>query len=284
MIDQQAWAEVVQLLRAAARTEVMPRFRNLQPGMVRTKSSPTDLVTEADEAAEAFITRGLHRTFPGCLVVGEEACAADPGLVGRLAGAELAFVVDPIDGTSNYCAGLPLFGVMAAAVVHGQVTAAAIHDPVCDDVATALQGQGAWLETPSGARTRLAVSTNTDPAAMTGCISWRYLPSELRKAVVANMPGLAQVSDYRCAAHEYRVLAAGHCHFLIFNRLMPWDHLPGWLLHREAGGYGAHFDGSPLKPTDTTGGLLCTPDQASFHRLRDTLLAEPPTPGLPPPP
>jgi fructose-1,6-bisphosphatase/inositol monophosphatase family enzyme len=115
MIDDVALDEVVQLLRAAARTEVMPRFRKLQPGMIRTKSGPTDFVTEADEAAEVMITNGLHRMFPGCLVIGEEACAADPDLLGRMAGAELAFVVDPIDGTANFCAGLPLFGVMAAA-------------------------------------------------------------------------------------------------------------------------------------------------------------------------
>ena len=81
MIDDTALNEVVQLLRAAARTEVMPRFRKLQPGMIRTKSGPTDFVTEADEAAEVMITNGLHRMFPGCLVVGEEACAADPALL-----------------------------------------------------------------------------------------------------------------------------------------------------------------------------------------------------------
>ncbi len=273
MIDQAGWVEVVQLLRAAARTEVMPRFQHLQPGMVRSKSSPTDLVTEADEAAEAFITRGLHRMFPGCLVIGEEACAADPALVGRMAGAELAFVVDPIDGTSNYCAGLPLFGVMAAAVVAGEVVAAAIHDPVCDDVAVALRGEGAWMETPAGGRTRLAVSAAADPAAMTGCVSWRYMPEPRRSAVVRNLTGLAGVFDYRCAAHEYRALAAGHLDYLVFNRLMPWDHLPGWLLHQEAGGFSAHFDGTPYRPTDGTGGLICTPDRASFERLRDRLLA-----------
>jgi fructose-1,6-bisphosphatase/inositol monophosphatase family enzyme len=271
VIDAAAWSEVVQILRAAARTEIMPRFRNLRPGMIREKTSPTDLVTEADEAAEAAITAGLERLFPGCLVIGEEACAADPALLPRLAGAELAFVVDPIDGTSNYCAGLPLFGVMAAAVVRGQVTAAAIHDPICDDVATALRGQGAWLETPAGARTRLTVSTATDPAAMTGCISWRYLPEPHRAAVLRAMPAFAGVYDYRCAAHEYRALAAGAFDFLVFNRLLPWDHLPGWLLHQEAGGFSAHFDGTPLLPTDTVGGLVCTPARGSFERVIELL-------------
>lgn len=272
MIDAAAWAEVVQLLRAAARAEIMPRFRNLRPEMIRTKSSPTDLVTEADEAAEAMITNGLHRLFPEAVVVGEEACAANPGLIGQMAGAKLAFVLDPIDGTSNYCAGLPLFGVMAAAVVDGEVVASAIHDPVCDDVATALRGGGAWLETPTGGHTRLSVSSATDPAAMNGCISWRYMAEPLRSTVLHNMASLGGACDYRCAAHEYRMLAAGHCDYLMFNRLMPWDHLPGWLLHEEAGGFSAHFDGTKLEPTDTGAGLLCTPSREAFTRLHAVLL------------
>ena len=172
-MEQAAWQEVVQLLRAAARSEVMPRFRKLQPGMIRQKSGPTDLVTEADEAAEAMITRGLQRLFPGCLVVGEEACAADPALLGQLAGAPLAFVVDPIDGTANYCAGLPLFGVMAAAVMDGAVVASAILDPVCDDVAVALRGGGAWTQLPNGDRSALAVAEPAPLAEMTGCVAWR---------------------------------------------------------------------------------------------------------------
>ena len=53
---------------------------------------------------------------------------------------------------------------------------------------------------------------------------------------------------------------------------MPWDHAPGWLLHREAGGFAARFDGSPYLPTRTDGGLICTTDEASFRALRGALL------------
>jgi len=273
LVSADAWGEVVQLLRTAARQEIMPRFRRLTADQVRTKSGPTDLVTEADEAAERLISAGLQRLFPGCVVIGEEATAADPALLDRLSGAELAFVVDPIDGTSNYCAGLPLFGCMTAAVARGVVVASAILDPVCDDTAVALRGEGAWLEAPDGSRTTLRVATPTAPERMTGCISWRYMSEPMRGAVTRNMVKLAGVSDYRCAAHEYRMLAGGHCDYLVFNRMMPWDHLPGWLLHQEAGGYSAHFDGSPYRPHDRTGGLVCTSDRTSFELLRETLLA-----------
>ena len=78
------------------------------------------------------------------MIVGEEATAADPSLPGRLAEAKLAFTVDPIDGTRNFVAGLPLFGVMAAAIVDGAVLAGVIHDPVCQDTVWALKG-ASWL-------------------------------------------------------------------------------------------------------------------------------------------
>ncbi len=260
------------LLRAAARAEIMPRFRRLGTDSVRTKSGPLDLVTDADEAAEAMIAQGLTRRFPGCLVVGEEAAAGDPALLDRLAGAELAFVVDPVDGTSNYAAGLPLFGTMAAVVVRGEVAASVIHDPSSDTSSVAVRGEGAWEQASDGARHDLRVAAPVRLDRMTGAVSWRYLPPPVRATVLPNLQRLAQIFDFRCAAHEYRMLAAGHCHFLMFNRLMPWDHLPGWLLHREAGGYAARFDGSPYRPGLIDGGLICAPDLQSFETLREALL------------
>ncbi|HEX3404034.1 MAG TPA: inositol monophosphatase family protein [Acetobacteraceae bacterium] len=268
-------ATLTALLREVGQSEIMPRFRQLADGAVREKTGPLDLVTEADEAAERRLTVALERWFPSAAVVGEEATAADPGRLGLLANADLAFVVDPIDGTSNYAAGLPLFGVMAAVLLRGDVVAAAIHDPVGDDTALALRGEGAWTEASDGRRTELHVAAAVPVAAMTGNVSWRFLPEPARAMVCANLPRLGGNWDYRCAAHEYRMAAGGHCHFVFFNRLMPWDHAPGWLLHREAGGYSARLDGSAYHPTQTDGGLICTPDRASWVALRDALLTGP---------
>jgi fructose-1,6-bisphosphatase/inositol monophosphatase family enzyme len=265
-------ATLADLLREAARVEVMPRFRRLDPGSVRAKSGPLDLVTVADEAAERLITAGLHRHFPGCAVVGEEAASADPAMMDALGTADLAFVVDPIDGTSNYAGGIPLFGVMAAAVMRGEVVAAAILDPICDDMALALRGEGAWGEAPDGRTSTLRVAPPVPVAEMTGHISWRYLPPEERAPVCANLPKLAGTWDFRCAAHQYRMVAAGTTNVLMFNRLLPWDHAPGWLLHREAGGYSARFDGSPYRPEHLSGGIICAPNRASWHAVRAALL------------
>lgn len=265
-------ADLTEMLRGAARAEIMPRFRRLGPGAIRHKSGPLDLVTDADEAAEAAITASLQRRFPGALVVGEEAVAKESRLLEGLVDADLAFVVDPVDGTANFAAGLPLFGVMAAAIQRGEIVAAAIYDPLGDDVALALRGEGAWMVGSDGARHELRVTAPRPVAQMTGTVSWRYLPAPLRQRVCGNLPRLGAAWDFRCAAHEYRLLAAGQCDFLMFNRLMPWDHAPGWLLHREAGGYSATFDGAPYRVDVVQGGLICAPDRASFESLRDALL------------
>lgn len=144
--------DISQIVRTVARTEIMPLFRNVLAADIRQKAGPLDLVTIADERAEAGIAEALERYFPGCLVIGEEAASANPGLLGQLRGAELAFVVDPVDGTSNFVAGLPLFGVIVAALRRGEVAAAVIHDPVGDDTALALRGEGAWMEAMAAGR------------------------------------------------------------------------------------------------------------------------------------
>ena len=266
--------EAIQLVRAVARTEIMPRFRHLAPGDIQAKTGPLDLVSVADEQAELRLVEGLSRLFPGCVVVGEEAASRDPSLLSVIADAELCFIVDPIDGTSNFCAGLPLFGTMLAVVRRGVVTGAVIHDPVGDDTAWAARGEGAWLESAAGQRTRLQVSRPAPAASMAGAVSWRFMPEPARSQVCANLPRLGGAWDYRCAAHQYRMLAGGHMDFVVFHRLLPWDHAAGWLLHQEAGGYAARLDGTPYSPAIHDGGLICAPDEASWHSLRSTLFGE----------
>ena len=103
-------------------------------------------------------------------------------------------------------------------------------------------------------------------------VSWHYLPEPARSQVAANLARIGVAICYRCSAHEYRLVAAGHYDFLFHSKLMPWDHAAGWLLHREAGGYSARFDGTPYRPTQLDGGLICAPDEGSWHAFRDTLL------------
>jgi len=260
------------ILAAAARSEILPRFRRLSPAQVRRKTSAFDLVTEADEAAEAVITAALQSAFPGCAVIGEESAHKEPGLLDLIAEAPLAFIVDPVDGTRNFASSLPLFGVMAAVTSRGETIAGVIHDPISQDWAYALGGGGAWLEEEDGRSSPLRVADPVPVSAMDCFIGTNYLPEPLRATISGNLSRLGTSNSLRCAAHEYRTAAAGYCHLLLYSRLMPWDHAAGALIHREAGGYSAHFDGQPYLPTHFAGGLICAPDEASWHLARAALL------------
>ena len=264
-------AAVIALLRRVAHTEIMPRFRNLGAGDIRTKSGPLDLVTVADEAAEMALAAGLHALFPGAAIIGEEAVATEPALLARLREPGPVWVIDPIDGTANYAADLPLFGTILALVENDEVQAGFIHDPLGDDTAFAQCGAGAWMIAASGDRRRLGVAAPAPVGQMTGGISWRYLPQPLRAQVLGRLDRFATVPDFRCAAHQYRLLAAGHCHLQFFRRLLPWDHAAGILLHREAGGYSARLDGSEYRPSETSGGILLAPDRASWQAAQIAL-------------
>ena len=265
-------SEIAALLREAAKREIIPRFRNLASGDIRTKSSPLDLVTEADEAAERMLTAALSARFPSAMIVGEEAVAADPSLLVRMVGAELCFVLDPVDGTTNFASGVPLFGVMLAAVHQGQTIAGWIHDPMGDDTMIALRGEGAWVESPSAARHDCRVAPAVPLGQMVAAVSWSYLPAARKTHLLPRLARLGGTLNFRCAAHEYRLAAIGGLHALFYNKLMPWDHAAGVLIHAEAGGYSAQFDGSAYSPRKHIGGLICAPDEAGYLAVRDLLL------------
>jgi fructose-1,6-bisphosphatase/inositol monophosphatase family enzyme len=261
-------SELATILRDAAIVEILPRFRRLDPGTVLTKSSPTDLVTEADTEGEHFIKREIAKRWPAALVVGEESVAADPALLHRLPGADLVVTVDPVDGTANFAAGLPLFAVMAAVVAKGEVVTGIIYDPMGDDWIMAERGGGAWLRRPDGTTRRLKVADPVPLERTVAHVSIGFLDPLSKVAVLANLAKLAISANYRVAGHDYRTMASGHCHAVMFNKLMPWDHLPGTLICAEAGAYVRKFDGSEYRPSDLGGGLLLAPDRDSWDLLR----------------
>lgn len=264
---------VGEILAQVARVEIMPRFGRLSAGQVRAKASRFDVVTDADEAAERAMATALTTAYPDAVVVGEEAAARDPSLLGAIGTADFAFVLDPLDGTKNFAAGVPLFGVMAAATVRGEVVLGVIHDPVCGTTALALRGEGVWMQSEDGARADLRVADAVAVHEMDAIIGTNFLHEPLRTTVNGNLSRVGMSAWLRCTAHEYRLAAAGHCDLLFYNKLMPWDHAAGWLLHREAGGYSAHFDGTAYRPTHLTGGLICAPDAVSWQLAKDALLA-----------
>jgi fructose-1,6-bisphosphatase/inositol monophosphatase family enzyme len=261
-------AELADLLRRAAKTEILPRFRRLDAGQVRQKTEAIDLVTEADEEAERMIRKEVAGRWPAALFVGEESVSARPALLDELDGAELAIVVDPVDGTANFAAGLPLFAVMASVVRGGETIAGIIYDPMGDDWILAERGGGAFLRRPDGVSQRLQVASPPALDQLVGHVSITFLPGPAKPKILANFAKVRVAANYRVAGHDYRTFASGHAHFVAFNKLMPWDHLAGTLISQEAGAYAARFDGSPYLPKHRDGGLILASDKQTWDLLR----------------
>jgi fructose-1,6-bisphosphatase/inositol monophosphatase family enzyme len=259
---------VINIVRRAAKAEIMPRFRALSLSDVSAKSRPDDLVTAADVAAEAMITRALRTAFPEALVVGEEAISADPGLLDGLADAPLAFVIDPVDGTWNYAHGLAVFGVILAVTRFGRPVFGLIYDPVVDDWVIAGERGAATMERPFGVPRPLQVSMGKSIDALSGYVPLHLFTGDKRQKLAATLPGFARTANLRCSAHEYRMIAQGHVDFLLTESLNPWDHAAGALICERAGAHVEMLDGGAYSAARHTGHLLVAPDRATWNRLK----------------
>ncbi|MEZ5721633.1 MAG: inositol monophosphatase [Paracoccaceae bacterium] len=235
-IDARTEGLLVQAVRRVAAREILPGFRALAPGDIDTKAGPDDLVTAFDRRAEQALAAEMAQILPDALFVGEESVDADPGLLDRLAAAELAVIVDPIDGTGNYAAGLAVFGVILAVVAGGETVFGLLYDPVIDDWVLARKGGGAWFAGPGKPPRRLTGRAPRPREAAQGYVPLFLYEGARRQAVAAALLALGRVNSLRCSCHEYRQLALGQADFVVSPKAKPWDHAAGCLVIGEAGG------------------------------------------------
>lgn len=209
------------------------QHRYLAADSVSTKSSPTDMVTEADGMAEQMIRERLMRATPDAAWLGEE--------TGRAAGSsgadDLEWVVDPIDGTTNFLYGLPGWSVSIAARLAGQAVAAAVHVPTLGATFTARLGGGSFVSDPGGRR-QLAASDAT--ALSTALIATGFAYDEGVRAEQGAIVGalVARVRDIRrfgAASVDLCSVAAGSVDVFFERGLAPWDLAAGSLIASEAG-------------------------------------------------
>jgi fructose-1,6-bisphosphatase/inositol monophosphatase family enzyme len=261
-------AEVSAVIEQIAAEDVLPRYQALAAHEIHEKVAG-ELVTVVDVAVEKRLSARLTDLLPGSLVVGEEAVHADAVLMEQLAADAPVWIIDPIDGTRNFAHGRPVFAIMVALAQAGESIAAWILEPVSGRFGVAERGGGAWM---GGQRLRVAAADT--PARMSGSLhASSYAPPEIARRVDQRRGRVQAVKSLRCAGAEYLRLAAGETHFSLFTRLMPWDHVPGTLLHSEAGGIALCFDGTPYRAARWRDrGLLMAPDRPSWDALHATLL------------
>lgn len=259
---------VVNIIRRAAKAEIMPRFRTLNSGDTRVKTRADDLVTIADEAAEAMMTRALQMAFPSALIVGEEATAKDPTLLNKIAKAPLAFILDPIDGTWNFAHGLSTFGVILAVTRFGRPAFGVIYDPTQDDWIIADDQSTPELRRAFGAPVAVSASAAQPLEDLTGFVPLHLFEAGKQAQVAAALPQFRRSSPLYCSAHEYRLLAQGHADFVLTALLHPWDHAAGALICARAGCHVEMLDGSEYSAARNTGHLLIAPDKVTWGKLK----------------
>ena len=261
---------LIEIMRAAARAQVLPRFRNLSAAEIDTKSGPTDLVTLADTEAERAMTEALRAAWPGIEVVGEEAIAADPALRDRIGTAPRVVVLDPIDGTWNFAKGLALFGMIAAVVEGPDTVAGVLYDPVLDDWIMAGAEGPAVICRPDAAPRPLRCSEVTAPEAVQGFLPLGLLPRDKRAAVAASTTDFSRVYSLRCSCHEYRMLAQGHAEFCMSGPAPhAWDHAAGALIVARAGGVTRMLDGTPYHAGITEGYVLTAASEPVWQMVAE---------------
>jgi myo-inositol-1(or 4)-monophosphatase len=208
--------------------------------LVETKSSPTDMVTEVDRASESLIVERILAARPDDGILGEEGAARD-GTSG------VRWVIDPLDGTTNYLYGFPAYAVSIAAEFDGEVVAGVVYDAAHDDVYWATRGSGAFCHA-------LPVRVSTTPTlatALTGT-GFGYAALRRRRQALLLQSVITEIRDIRragSAALDLCSVACGRLDAYFEWGLQPWDMAAGCLIVEEAGGQTeivAEYEGAPL--------------------------------------
>lgn len=240
-------------------------------GQLATKSSSRDLVTEVDKGAEKMIRNLILTHFPHHAILGEE--GVEPGVEAAMAALrevqdeDYVWVVDPIDGTTNFVHGFPFFSVSIALAYKGEIIVGVIYDPSRDELFVAEKGKGAYVR---GRPVRVSAE-----GRLADCLLGTGFPAD-KEAAQGNLAGLQalipKVRNIRTggsAALQMAYVAAGRLSGFWEIGLSPWDVAAGVLMIREAGGTVTDFDENPYSLA--SGDIIAT--NGAIHReISDELI------------
>jgi len=247
-----------------ARQELLPRFTRAAAAL----KSDGSIVTEADLACQQAVAAALAARWPQIPLLGEEMAAdAQQRLLEHAA--DGLWCLDPLDGTSNFAAGIPYFALALAYVRSGEVQLGLVYDPVRDECYSAARGQGAWLNgMPLRAR-----ATGLPLARCVAMVDFKRLAPPLATRLACSPPFASQ-RNFGSSALDWCQLAAGRGQLYLHGRQNLWDYAAGSLILAEAGGRAETLQGEPvlhvgLQPRS----VVATLDPALFAPWRDWLTA-----------
>jgi len=253
-------AEIEQVALRAAHAAGRIHLRWLNKTKISRKSNPIDLLTEADKESEAAVIETIHRAFPTHAILAEESGASDHKSDHR-------WIIDPLDGTTNFAHGFPAFCVSIAYEHRGRMQFGVVFDAYRKELFVAARGKGAKL---NGKPIRVSRAT----ALATSLLStgFPYDRRERRRFYLCFWEELMMrvhgVRRAGAAALDFAGVACGRTDGFWEFGLKPWDIAAGALLVEEAGGIVTNMDGTPL---DLAGGQMIASNGRIHQELREVL-------------
>ncbi|MCG6157182.1 inositol monophosphatase family protein [Rubinisphaera margarita] len=237
MADTERWQPMVERASLAARKagEILQDWRER---FTVSEKSRSNLVTEADFAAEKAIHETLSEAFPDHGYLGEE------GLSENASTADYVWIIDPLDGTGNYVHGFPYYCVSIGLQYQGRMVVGVIYDPTRDELFTAAEGCGAWK---NGKRLQVSGTTQLSQAMCVASLPVAGDPNHPALArFIRALPHAQTIQRLGSAEMNLAYLAAGHLDAFWSSTLKPWDMAAGIVLVQEAGGTLSNLTGGPI--------------------------------------
>ncbi|WP_294947195.1 inositol monophosphatase [Sulfurivirga sp.] len=229
------WQLLQDEFRRLARQELLPRFRHVGA----TVKADGSLLTEADEAMQQATQRFLTSTWPRFRFLGEESSPEEQQAA--LNGPDGCWILDPLDGTTNFAHGCPLFASSLALSVAGEIRLGLVYDPVRDELFAARKGRGATL---NDAPLKLENSLNDAKRAL-ALIDFKRLPKPLAARLATEAPYASQ-RNIGAVVLDWCWLAAGRAELYLHGGQGLWDYAAGQLILHEAGGASCTLEGEPV--------------------------------------
>ena len=228
-------ADLQSIVLPAARDELLPRFARVE----RRHKVDGSVLTEADLAMQERIAGQLQQQFPGTDFLGEEMTVAEQKQL--LQSDKPVWCLDPLDGTSNFAAGIPYFCVSLALLQQGEVVLGLVYDPVRDECFSADAASGALLNGSPLA----TVASGLSLRRATALIDFKRLEPDLARRLVSDIPYASQRS-FGAVALDWCWLAAGRSHVYLHGRSNMWDYAAGNYIFLAAGGFASTLEGEPV--------------------------------------
>jgi len=225
------------LVRTCAQEELLPRFADVS----RDHKHDGSIVTAADHVMQDRMERELAAHWPGIAFLGEEMPAAEQEQLTAQQDIGL-WVLDPLDGTSNFAAGIPFFSVSLALLINGQPEIGIVYDPIRDEAFYAQRGVGSWLNGLSlGTRAPLGLPLHRTISV----VDFKRLAAPLAAKLGAAPPYGSQ-RNFGSSALDWCWLADGRFHVYLHGGQKLWDYAAGSLILTEAGGHAVTLTGADV--------------------------------------